>query len=422
MGFPIIMRYPTPALHPALHPTARPLLSPHLSLRPECLPDLMSHQKRCPPSACLQMVSSLRLCRYLDDLRVAASTDRLELMGLGLRAVPAEVHTPARTPCSMLHAPCGLCGAAAPPAPGRGVPREADALTRWRADARGGDVQVCALTRLTALLLSSNAIRELALGVCGMQALTELWLSHNHLARFPREACERLTALTALRIDHNRIAVVPPQMGELTNLTDLRLHGNSVTILPLECGDLARLQTLHLDLDEMVSPYPEVCARGANIIVQYLRAIKAARTSRVVDLRGLGLTSFPVEIYSIPSITVPPPPPPPPLPPLPLPLTRLRGRAGAQSRRQLPAVASAVARAPHGAHGALGHEPAAAVAALRAWRHDRPHRPPPHGFAYHVESPVRNRGAGHGSPSRLHPKGVRVRAPHGLYEHLGNGA
>ena len=39
------------------------------------------------------------------------------------------------------------------------------------------------------------------------------------------------------------------------------------------------------------------------VITTYLRAVRAAQTTRTVDLRGLGLTSFPVEIYTIPSIT-----------------------------------------------------------------------------------------------------------------------
>ena len=53
----------------------------------------------------------------------------------------------------------------------------------------------------------------------------------------------------------------------------------------------------------MVSPYPEICERGAKVIVAYLFAIRKARESKCVDLRALGLSTFPVEVYTLPSIT-----------------------------------------------------------------------------------------------------------------------
>ncbi|KAJ1490139.1 hypothetical protein T484DRAFT_1777982 [Baffinella frigidus] len=201
------------------------------------------------------------IMRYLEDLLAAASSCHLEAMGLSLEAIPAEVVD---------------------------------------------------LTQLTALLLAANSIHELHLGVCNMANLTELWLSSNDLERFPREACERLTALTALRLDRNRISVVPSQIGCLTNLVDLRLNDNDITILPLECGNLIRLASLILDVEDTVSPYPQICARGANISVD-LRGLGLTTfpveiytipsITAMVDLRGLGLTTFPVEIYTIPSIT-----------------------------------------------------------------------------------------------------------------------
>jgi len=84
-------------------------------------------------------------------------------------------------------------------------------------------------------------------------------------------------------------------------------------------GNLVELQVLSLDVEDMVSPYPEVlsslvfprtnvqvltpssyleiCDRGPKLIVTYLSAVRAANVSKTVDLRGLALTSFPVLEY-----------------------------------------------------------------------------------------------------------------------------
>ncbi len=68
-------------------------------------------------------------------------------------------------------------------------------------------------------------------------------------------------------------------------------------------GELQSLQTISLDVADMVSPYPEICERGAKVIVAYLLAIRKARETRCVDLRALGLSTFPVEVYTLSSVT-----------------------------------------------------------------------------------------------------------------------
>lgn len=192
------------------------------------------------------------MMRYLRDLRKSTKTDILELMGMKLVGIPSEVLD---------------------------------------------------VTTLRKLNLAANRIKEINLRLCEMTLLTELMLSKNLISKVPRELFESLTNLTCLRLDENKISVIPLQVRHMSNLVEFSLHKNMITILPLEMGNLLQLQMLTLDVEDMVSPYPEVCDRGPKVITTYLRAVGAAQHSRAVDLRGLGLTSFPVEIYTIPSIT-----------------------------------------------------------------------------------------------------------------------
>lgn len=192
------------------------------------------------------------IMRYLADLKSAWTSGYLELMGMQLESIPKEITD---------------------------------------------------ITVLKRLLIDSNKIPELPLRLCELDSLTELWLSKNKLRKLPREVCEALTNLKSLRVNENRLAVLPMQIGRMSGLTDLRIHDNSITILPLEMGDLQNLNTVVLDVADMVSPYPEICERGARVIVAYLLAIRRARETKCVDLRALGLSTFPVEVYTLPSIT-----------------------------------------------------------------------------------------------------------------------
>ena len=103
------------------------------------------------------------MMRYLRDLRAATRSHSLELLGMKLAAIPGEV---------------------------------------------------LAMTALTKLILTSNKIREIDLRLCDMVPLTDLWLSRNQIAKVPRQLFERLTNLTVLRLDENKISVIPLQVPE----------------------------------------------------------------------------------------------------------------------------------------------------------------------------------------------------------------
>lgn len=106
-------------------------------------------------------------------------------------------------------------------------------------------------SRLLAMNLSCNMLRDLPMEFAGLQSLRELNISHNRLDRLPPclfelDALEKLIAhdnqireldasenglgalryLNSLDLSNNNIQMVPPVLGNLTNITDLKLSGN----------------------------------------------------------------------------------------------------------------------------------------------------------------------------------------------------
>ena len=79
--------------------------------------------------------------------------------------------------------------------------------------------------------------------------------------------CKRSLTLTPKPSPYTlNVSGVAVQVSHATSLTELRLHKNLITILPLEVGSLLQLQVLTLDVEDMVSPYPEVCDRGPKVL------------------------------------------------------------------------------------------------------------------------------------------------------------
>ncbi|KAI8062229.1 hypothetical protein BC940DRAFT_261979 [Gongronella butleri] len=101
--------------------------------------------------------------------------------------------------------------------------------------------------QLVSLRAFNNQIRTLPddLATC-CHNLSLLYLSNNALAEFPLAICS-LSTLQYLDISFNRIAQLPPEIGQLENLVALYAIGNRLTgALPDEMVHLVQLQDLDL--------------------------------------------------------------------------------------------------------------------------------------------------------------------------------
>src|SRR5258706_434210 len=104
---------------------------------------------------------------------------------------------------------------------------------------------------------------------------------------------------TSLNLNGNKIAEIPPEIGQLTNLTTLYLYNNALTSLPPEIGQLTNLTTLSLYNNTLTSPPPAVVSQGIQAVLEYLRGIGETGGSRqwiskmlVVGQGGVGKTSL----------------------------------------------------------------------------------------------------------------------------------
>lgn len=109
------------------------------------------------------------------------------------------------------------------------------------------------------------------------------------------ESIGRLTHLSRLHLNDNRLTELPPAIGLLKHLNMLHLEGNALTELPAELARLTRIKYLylgsnrltdlpaflggfrHLDVLEvdnnpLITPPPEILAGGPSSIVAFLRS------------------------------------------------------------------------------------------------------------------------------------------------------
>jgi hypothetical protein len=90
-----------------------------------------------------------------------------------------------------------------------------------------------------------------------------------------------------LYLQQNKLASVPPELGQLTSLKYLGLTNNKLTSVPAELGCLSQLQTLYLQQNKLASVPPEL---GQLTSLKYL------------DLTNNKLTSVPVEVARLSAV------------------------------------------------------------------------------------------------------------------------
>ena len=182
------------------------------------------------------------------------------------------------------------------------------------------------LTSMTRLDLSNNRITKISVVLGTWLQLQSLDLSGNMLTELPG-TIGNLKLLTVMRLSHNRLTVLPPFMAKLVNLRELYVQNNEldalfegmheciklVTVsfsdnklpsLPYELARLQHLQNIVLDNNPLHSPPPEIRGKGSPAVIDYLRRFDEAGETRALDLDGLGLKVFPLEIVAMSSLKV----------------------------------------------------------------------------------------------------------------------
>ncbi len=150
-------------------------------------------------------------------LAIGPQTRELNLMGRGLRELPAALYTATAAEKLILS---GVPVPELPPAIG-------------------------ALTALRELVASGCSMQVIAPEIGRLAQLRRLVISGNQLAALPATIGE-LGALEHLDVGHNQLAALPANLGALAALQTLRAEANQLTALPATVATLRRLRELVL--------------------------------------------------------------------------------------------------------------------------------------------------------------------------------
>ena len=116
--------------------------------------------------------------------------------------------------------------------------------------------EVCAMTYLVCLNLSNNSISKLPRAIGNLTKLTELDVSFNMLSTIPVEigqdtlkattqfAVGGLLNLTILKLNNNKITILPNSISRLVNLTSIDMENNEMSELPTGIGKWRSIQSL----------------------------------------------------------------------------------------------------------------------------------------------------------------------------------
>jgi len=154
------------------------------------------------------------------------------------------------------------------------------------------------LAQLEELYLWGNQLADLPSQLWGLTKLRLLHLAGNRLEKLPA-GVGRLMNLETLNLSDTDLQEIPRQIGQAQKLTSLDLANNRLTHLPHELGQLPLLQSVRLDGNRtLLSPPPEVVARGTDNVLVFLRELSKDRLTRsqakllVVGEAGTGKSSL----------------------------------------------------------------------------------------------------------------------------------
>lgn len=120
----------------------------------------------------------------------------------------------------------------------------------------------------------------------------------------------QMTWLKHLFLSHNKITVLPPEIGNLVNLTKLVAFDNKLTELPSEIGNLKKLKSLGLP-DNKLNSLPEEfydmtslenLFLSSNQLTEISPSISKLQKLATFLIAGNSLTSLPESILTIPTL------------------------------------------------------------------------------------------------------------------------
>ncbi|MEJ1276796.1 hypothetical protein NN561_007707 [Cricetulus griseus] len=108
----------------------------------------------------------------------------------------------------------------------------------------------------------SGRVRSLSTSLWSLTHLTALHLNDNNLARIPPDIA-KLHNLVYLDLSSNKLRSLPAELGNMVSLRELLLNDNYLRVLPYELGRLFQLQTLGLTASFTVMCYNVLCDKYA---------------------------------------------------------------------------------------------------------------------------------------------------------------
>ncbi|KAJ5168182.1 Glucose-repressible alcohol dehydrogenase transcriptional effector [Penicillium canariense] len=122
-----------------------------------------------------------------------------------------------------------------------------------------------------ALDFGGQGLRAMATSLFNYTFLEKLYLNHNKLKVLP-PAIGQLRKLTHLDLSGNDLNELPEEIGMLTNLKKLYLFDNNIRTLPYEMGYLYRLETLGIEgcpLNDVLKS--QIMKEGTKSLIKYLK-------------------------------------------------------------------------------------------------------------------------------------------------------
>ncbi|MDP0500086.1 MAG: ATP-binding protein [Verrucomicrobiota bacterium JB022] len=165
-------------------------------------------------------------------------------------------------------------------------------------------LEVTGLPNLRILLLNHNRIAVVPPEIGRLQKLVELELNDNELEELPPELFT-IGTLSELEASRNRIRELPAAVAQLHQLTEIELNENRLTRLPDEVGQLTELEELKVarnQLTELPASILELdqlgeLVVGSNQLSHLWPDIDRLRNLRDLDISNNNLRELPAALF-----------------------------------------------------------------------------------------------------------------------------
>ncbi|MHB8625227.1 MAG: leucine-rich repeat domain-containing protein [Aggregatilineales bacterium] len=159
------------------------------------------------------------------------------------------------------------------------------------------------LTRLTFLDINDNKLTSLPEGICQLRTLASLYARNNHLTELP-QGIGALANLREFYLDRNRLTTLPESIGDLSRLRTFSVGFNNLSSLPDNIRNLSDLVFLSLRQNQLTS-LPEAVGNltkleglllGGNPLTSLSQNIGNLTGLKALNLSNLQLTTLPDSI------------------------------------------------------------------------------------------------------------------------------